>query len=95
MCVCVCVFFGAKLTSLFLIKILSLLQSCYFLTFAFPFSSPHCRRVLDYMDDTVTHVVTQQSWDTNFDQVWVCVCGVCMCGVCVSVCECVYLSACL
>ncbi len=28
-----------------------------------------CRRLVEYMDDSVTHVVTQQQWDDNFDQV--------------------------
>lgn len=29
----------------------------------------HCRSVADYMGVKVTHVLTQENWDENFDQV--------------------------
>ena len=28
-----------------------------------------CRHVADYMNEKITHVLTQESWDDNFDQV--------------------------
>lgn len=28
-----------------------------------------CRRITEYMNDKVTHVLTQENWDDNFDQV--------------------------